>query len=249
MSRYGGVEGVSNKRRKPILNSLAVNGAVAKCENSVFETRICKHHFHLECAKQIIFNQPSDQYFECPLCKTIQGIKIGNQPDTGRMSVTKENYDLPGYGKNSSLNFTHNQHGNVVCTSSMNKSNGTYVVEYAFDDGIQNDSHPNPGSPNHAHLFPRKAYFPATREGSKIIGMLKLAFNRRLIFTVGTSSTTGRDNVIVWNGIHHKTQINDSVYGYPDPNYLKRVVDELNGFGIKEEDIHMTFKFLAACQI
>ena len=239
MRRYGGVEGVSNKRRKPVLTSLAVNGAVANCKNCVFETKICKHHFHLECAKLIIFNQPSDQYFECPMCKTIQGIKIGNQPDTGRMSVTKENYDLPGYGKSSSLNFTHNQHGNAICTSSVG-ANGTYVVEYAFDDGIQNDSHPNPGSPYQAHSFPRKAYIPATTEGTKIVRMLRLAFDRKLIFTVGKSATSGKDNVIVWNGIHHKTQIAGTDYGYPDPQYLERVKKELNAMGITENDVQIS---------
>ena len=85
----------------------------------------------------------------------------------------------------------------TVHTTSCAQPQGTFVVEYTFKDGIQNDSHPNPGSPYHAHLFPRKAYFPATREGSKIIGMLKLAFDRRLIYTVGSSRTTSRDNVIV----------------------------------------------------
>ena len=236
MTSYGAIKGITHKRSKMIPNTLTFVGKVSRIENSVFETCECNHQFHFECAKQMISNQPSDQYFECPICKTIHGIRIGNQPDNGEMIVKKENFDLPGYGKSCYLNLAH-----AVHTSSCAQPQGTFVVEYRFNDGIQNDSHPNPGLPYHAHLFPRKTYFPATREGSKIIGMLKLAFDRRLIFTVGTSATTGKDNVIVWNGIHHKTQVTDSMYGYPDPNYLERVEDELNGFGIKEEDIQMTF--------
>jgi len=48
--------------------------------------------------------------------------------------------------------------------------------------------------------------------------LLKEAFNRKLIFTVGRSVTTGLDNQTVWNGIHHKTSLNGgaSHFGYPD---------------------------------
>ena len=113
------------------------------------------------------------------------------------------------------------------------------MVEYRFKDGIQNVTHPNPGLPYHANSFPRKAYFPATPEGNKVVRMFRLAFDRKLIFTVGQSATTDRDNVIVWNGVHHKTKIADSVYGYPDPLYLQRVEHELNALGITEKDIQL----------
>ena len=35
--------------------------------------------------------------------------------------------------------------------------------------------------------------------------LLKKAFEARLTFTVGRSVTTGMDNTVVWNDIHHKT--------------------------------------------
>lgn len=37
--------------------------------------------------------------------------------------------------------------------------------------------------------------------------------------------TTGMDNQIVWNGIHHKTALSGGPgsFGYPDDTYLKRV--------------------------
>ena len=43
-------------------------------------------------------------------------------------------------------------------------------------------------------------------------------------------------NTVVWNEIHHKTTIqNYSGHGYPDPNYLDRVMLELAAQGVTEE--------------
>ena len=235
IERYKEIKGNNNKRSKPTTES---KQTPVQIENSVFVTTECKHHFHLECAKQIILHQPSDQYFECPECKTIQGVKTGNQPDTGEMRITEENFDLPGYEKSWSLRRGES-YGNTRYASGFGRTKGTIVVEYRFKDGMQNVTHPNPGFPYHADSFPRKAYFPATPEGNKVVRMLRLAFDRKLIFTVGQSATTGRDNVIVWNGVHHKTKISDSVYGYPDPHYLQRVEHELNALGITEKDLQL----------
>ena len=55
------------------------------------------------------------------------------------------------------------------------------------------------------HSTSHKAYLPNTREGKEILALLKKAFDAHLIFTVGTSHTTGASNSIVWNDIHHKT--------------------------------------------
>lgn len=59
--------------------------------------------------------------------------------------------------------------------------------------------------------------------------MLAEAFRRRLTFKVGTSITTGAQNTVVWQGIHHKTSPNGgtSHFGYPDPTYFERVTSEL----------------------
>jgi deltex len=55
-----------------------------------------------------------------------------------------------------------------------------------------------------------------------------------LIFTVGKSVTTGLDNQVVWNGIHHKTNTSGGVgsFGYPDPTYFSRVKEELAAKGV-----------------
>ena len=68
--------------------------------------------------------------------------------------------------------------------------------------------------------------------------MLKIAFDRKLTFVVGTSVTTGQKNTVVWNGIHHKTSLTGGTnyYGYPDPTYFNRVKEELASKGVIADD-------------
>jgi len=42
------------------------------------------------------------------------------------------------------------------------------------------------------------------------------------------------NNTVVWNDIHHKTSPSGgpSSYGYPDPGYLDRVIEDLKAQGI-----------------
>lgn len=84
------------------------------------------------------------------------------------------------------------------------------------------------------HNFKRIAFLPNNIAGQEILQLLKIAFDRRLCFTVGTSNTTGHNNVIVWN-IHHKTSLQGGVmsHGYPDPGYIDRLKWELKAFGIE----------------
>ncbi|XP_016430705.1 uncharacterized protein LOC107757659, partial [Sinocyclocheilus rhinocerous] len=93
--------------------------------------------------------------------------------------------------------------------------------------------HPNPG--NYFHGTSRHAYLPDNREGNEVLALLQRAFDQKLIFTVGTSTTSGLENAVTWNDIHHKTNTHGGPlkYGYPDPDYLKRVKDELKAKGIE----------------
>ena len=70
----------------------------------------------------------------------------------------------------------------------------------------------------------------------KVLKLLRIAWERRLTFTIGTSVTTGATNTVVWNEIHHKTESssNYSGHGYPDPHYLDRVLLELAAQGVEE---------------
>lgn len=73
----------------------------------------------------------------------------------------------------------------------------------------------------------------------QVLKLLITAWDRRLIFTIGTSSTTGESDTVVWNEIHHKTEFGSNLtgHGYPDPNYLNNVLTELSAQGIGEDNL------------
>ena len=66
-------------------------------------------------------------------------------------------------------------------------------------------THPNPCVPYIGTR--RRAYLPDNDEGQDVLRLLRRAFDTRLIFTVGRSVTSGLENTVVWNDIHHKTSI------------------------------------------
>ena len=71
----------------------------------------------------------------------------------------------------------------------------------------------------------------------QVLRLLIKAWKRRLIFTIGTSTTTGEPNTVTWNEIHHKTELytNYTGHGYPDPNYLDNVLLELAAQGVTDD--------------
>ena len=120
---------------------------------------------------------------KCPFCAQLFGILCGNQPTNGTMNVTCSNFTLPGF----------------------NDCNSTIKIDYNIPSGVQGKDHPNPGV---SYLgAQRTAYLPNNNEGKRALELLKRAFDQRLIFTVGRSVTTGQDNIVTWNDIHHKTNI------------------------------------------
>lgn len=168
-------------------------------------TLACKHSFCKDCLKRAFEFKPV-----CPICGELYGKLKGTQPEGGTMDVTKTRVSLPGY-----------------------ENYGTITISYYIPSGIQKEEHPSPGIKYQGAS--RTAYLPDTKEGRKVLELLRQAFDQRLIFTVGQSSTSGRSNVVTWNDIHHKTAVNGGPtnYGYPDPDYLKRVQDELKDKGIQ----------------
>lgn len=85
----------------------------------------------------------------------------------------------------------------------------------------------------------RTAYLPNNKEGQEVFVLLKVAFDRKHTFQVGTSVTTGQTNTVVWNGIHHKTNTSGgpTYFGYPDNTYFNRVKEELAAKGVTEESV------------
>ncbi|KAG7520691.1 putative E3 ubiquitin-protein ligase DTX3 [Solea senegalensis] len=171
------------------------------------KTLKCLHSFCSQCIESVFRVKPA-----CPICNTYHGVYTGTQPE-GTMTVTRNWQCLPGY-----------EH----C--------GCMIILYSFPAGTQGPEHPNPGARYNGTS--RTAYLPACEEGEKVVNLLRKAFDRRLVFTIGQSATTGLNNVITWNDIHHKTNMKGGpqCFGYPDPEYLSRVQEELRIKGVTEDD-------------
>ncbi|XP_078278397.1 putative E3 ubiquitin-protein ligase DTX2 isoform X1 [Rhinoraja longicauda] len=181
--------------------------------NAVGKLSRCGHVFHLLCMMAMYENGNKDGSLQCPSCKMIYGEKTGTQPK-GRMDIYLLPQSLPGY-----------------------PDTGSIQIVYNISHGIQGPEHPNPGKPYTARGFPRHCYLPYNEKGRQVLERLKVAWNRRLIFTVGTSSTTGEIDTVVWNEIHHKTEKGSNVsgHGFPDPNYLDNVLGELAAQGVTQD--------------
>nr|CAB3240092.1 Deltex protein [Phallusia mammillata] len=178
----------------------------------VLELKQCQHKFHALCLKAA-FNSDKSKSLMCPYCKKIYGEKTGIQPP-GQMTDRIINQRLPGFN----------------CR--------TISITYSIHNGVQTQGHPNPGQPYNAIGFPRQAFLPDNKEGQKILKLLKVAWKRKLIFTIGRSVTNGWDNCVTWNEIHHKTSMyHNSAHGYPDPGYFTNVIEELKAQGVTEADI------------
>ena len=106
------------------------------------------------------------------------------------------------------------------------------MIQYSFQAGYLPDG-------THYSGTSRTAYLPGTPEGIECLGLLILAFQRKLPFIVGTSLTTGKKNTVVWAGIHHKTNTSGGTnrFGWPDETYFARVKGELSDRGVTPADI------------
>ncbi|CAL8343242.1 unnamed protein product [Lota lota] len=174
----------------------------------------CGHMYHLLCLAAMYNNGNKDGSLQCPTCKAIYGEKTGTQPP-GKMEYHLIPHCLPGY-----------------------LDTKTIRIVYDIPAGIQTPEHPNPGKKFSARGFPRHCYLPDNDKGRKVLKLLIVAWDRRLIFTIGTSSTTGEGDTVVWNEIHHKTEFGTNLtgHGYPDPKYLDNVLTELAAQGVGRED-------------
>lgn len=148
----------------------------------------------------------------CPTCGSIQGEITGNQPP-GTMKVYRLPSCLSGY---------------PLC--------GRIVIEYDIPGGYQGKEHKTPGRLYEG--IKRSGYLPDNEKGQLVAKMLRIAFDRKLVFTIGDSRTTGKQGVVTWNDIHHKTNPNPhGQFGYPDETYLDRVIDEMSAKGVTEKDV------------
>lgn len=159
----------------------------------------CKHEFCKSCLKEAVKSQGKI----CPVCKDVFGVIEGNQPD-GKMDVHRNRLSLPGFEHCGTIEISYSIPSGLQTVRVLplipEGNSGIRFVKPLFDLQAK---HPNPGQ-----WFTgakRTAYLPDNKEGNEVVKLLRKAFDRKLIFTVGTSRTTGAENQVTWNDIHHKT--------------------------------------------
>ncbi|XP_046565518.1 uncharacterized protein LOC124274225 [Haliotis rubra] len=184
----------------------------AICLGAIIDLKQLDKCYHVFC-KSCIDRSFKEHKPVCPTCNMVYGTIKGNQPD-GTMKVFYNSTHLPGY-----------------------EDWGSIQINYDIPSGIQTTGHPHPGKPYKG--ITRRAYLPACPEGKDILRHLRVAFDRKLTFAIGRSTTTGRENVVTWNDIHHKTSMDGGPtrFGYPDPTYLARVRDELASKGVTADNV------------
>ncbi|KAK3246683.1 hypothetical protein CYMTET_43785 [Cymbomonas tetramitiformis] len=186
----------------------------------------CSHSFCVGCLLEMPSMRPDgggQPHLSCPLCSRIYGVRCGNQPVEG-VSWTESLSRMPLVSYPDSA---------------------TIRVECSFANGIQGPEHSHPGEAytgKHCCF-----YLPANEEGRDVLRRLRVSWRRRLLFTVGQSTSSGRDNMVIFSSIHLKTSnIPGASHGYPDTTYLTRVQEELAAVGITSAYDQATEESIAA---
>ncbi|XP_077983241.1 E3 ubiquitin-protein ligase DTX3L-like [Glandiceps talaboti] len=208
----------SNASSKPNTVSPAPTTAAIASQSGRGDCPICVDDdvplMSMKCCQNTICNNCFARHFDtdakCPFCTLVVLMKKGNQPPGTMDCSIDECSSLPGY-----------------------EGMGIIIITYHFPNGIQKEHHPNPGV--YYSGTSRRAYLPANKEGRQVLELLQRGFDQKVLFTIGKSVTTGQDNCVLWNDVHHKTNTRGgpAQYGYPDPTYLSRVKGELAAKGIK----------------
>ncbi len=256
-------------------------GGISRAE-SVGRLAQCGHQYHLQCLVAMYNNGNKDGSLQCPTCKTIYGVKTGNQPP-GKMEYHVIPHSLPGHPDCKTIRIIYNippgiQVKSCICLPDMsfqNMKTGS-VIGFAWMRWWTLPCCLGPRAPKswqtiHCPRVPQTLLPPWQREGTqgkweislanvmfgfklvwldfvfkchlfslilKVLRLLLVAWDRRLIFSVGTSSTTGESDTVIWNEVHHKTEFGSNLtgHGYPDPGHLDNVLEELKAQGITEEE-------------
>lgn len=143
----------------------------------------------------------------CPICRTAVGEPQGKMP-CGKMTITASSNECQGY----------------TC--------GSIIITYRIPGGLQRTYMEKPGRTFTGTT--RRSYLPDNDDGRRLLKRLESAFMRGLTFVVGTSLSTGQQNVVTWASIHHKTNRSGGfvAHGYPDANYFSNVNEELDSLNV-----------------
>ncbi|XP_076471638.1 uncharacterized protein LOC143301313 [Babylonia areolata] len=155
---------------------------------------------------------------KCPDCGAAWGEIHGDQPK-GTMKVKYDKtQQLPGFPP------------------------GTFVILYKFPGGKHSEQARQYAGERYRGKE-QTAYLPDVPEGRKVLMLLKIAFDRRLLFRLveiqGSCHSHGRPKYrITLNGIEHKTAKKQAGrYSFPDDGYLNRVQQQLAAVGVFASDL------------
>jgi len=198
------------------LDSLSSNGPVIQLKG-------CGHMFHEKCFKQCIdsLNKNSSS-----------GSAANNNIITMNCMMCRDRIDNnneASWGRCPSGTMKIEVSDSILCPGFMNTTMCIRIT-YSIPSGTQASYHPHPGK---EHLRARRVtYLSDNDDGRALLGRLRYAFRRGLIFDVGTSQTSGRSDSVVWStSIPHKTSLHGGPFGFPDSNYISecnRKLDALN---------------------
>jgi len=144
---------------------------------------------------------------KCPLCGHHYEMP-GPQP-TGELTVSTTLRDCDGH-----------------------TGQGSIQLHYTFGGGVQGRQHPKPGQRYSG--TERVAYLPNSEQGKKAAELLKKVFLAGKMFIIGTSVTSGKEDTVVYGGVHIKTKTSGGAtnHGWPDPTYFERLMSECYAQGI-----------------
>ena len=113
---------------------------------------------------------------------------------------------------------------------------GCLEVTTSFPDGTQTEAHPRPGERYRGTI--RVGFYPDDEVGKSCVRLLVAAFERGVLFRIGTSATTGAENSVCY-AVHQKSRVDGgtSHHGWPDPTYLDRLRSECATRGIFLEQL------------
>jgi hypothetical protein len=149
---------------------------------------------------------------KCPVCRMNVNEPQGKSP-SGTMNVLYDPRRCSGHNVN------------------------TIVIMYDIPSAFQLSYHESPGK-IHGRKFV-SAYLPNNIDGQNLLKRLKYAWLHGLIFTVGTSLTSGAHSQCTWASVHHKTCMTGGIekHGYPDPGYFVNCNQELNSLGVPAAEV------------
>ena len=189
---------------------------------------MCTTAFHRACILDAL-----KHIDKCPICRKPISDSIQGKSPSGKMKIQISSKPCPGF-----------------------RSTSISIV-YDIPSGTQMAYHDNPGEVYHGTT--RVAYLPNNIDGRKLLARLKYvrdykntllqtlfstnhfpifcfftmkAWKRGLIFSIGTSLTSGLPNQVIWASIHHKTSLSGGAHGWPDATFIDRCNSSLDALQV-----------------